>query len=84
MTRDDAKVASLRIRGLANLDFDGRRLSEQFLEGFDLIGSLPVEIRIFSAEMAIGCGFLIDGAEQVEVADDRSWLEGEDFSHQLG
>ena len=47
-------------------------------EFFDSVGFLPGEVGVFAAKVTVGCRLLVDGAAQVQVADDgaRAQVEG--------
>src|SRR5712691_12761924 len=50
-------------------------------EGIGAVGPFPGELGLAAAEMAVGGGLLIDGAEEVQVLDDRRRLEAEGLAH---
>src|SRR5512137_2227267 len=49
-----------------------------------LVGALPGEGLLLAAEVAVGGGRLVDGAEQVETSDDLAGREAEDLADGRG
>ena len=49
----------------------------------ELLGGLPGEVGVVSAEVAVGGGLLVDGSEEVELLDDVAWAEVEVLLHDL-
>src|ERR1035438_9480904 len=47
------------------------------------VGPFPGKIRLFAAEVAIGSGLRIDGAEQVQIPDNRRRPQVEDLEHRV-
>src|SRR5512137_2282132 len=54
------------------------------LERVLLVGALPGEGLLLAAEVAVGGGRLVDGAEQVEAPDDLAGGEAEDLADRRG
>ena len=58
--------AVLLLKACARCDLGGSQLQPAgCFEFFDSIGYLPGEVGVFSAEVTVGCCFLVDGATQV-------------------
>src|SRR5208282_1740664 len=53
-------------------------------QGGGLVGGFPGELRLGAAEVAVGRGFLVDGAAQVEALDDAPGGEGEVLADEFG
>ena len=71
--------AVLLLKACACCDLGGFQLqSAGCFEFFDSVGLLPGEVGVFSAEVTVGCRLFVDGATQVQVADDcaRAQVEG--------
>ena len=54
-------------------------LTDGFFQGGGLVGGFPGQIGIGFAEVAVVGGFEVDWPQQVELADDVGWFEGEDL-----
>src|ERR1043165_7736055 len=65
---------------LLNLrSFEARRIAQ----GRSLVGALPRESGLGAAEVAVGCGLLIDRTQQVEHLDDALRTQVEVRAHEL-
>src|SRR4051812_12966221 len=64
---------------------DSRRLDETggLTERIGLVGALPGEIAVLTAEVPVRGGLRVDRAPQVEVAEDRGGPEVEVLAHEL-
>ena len=71
--------AVLLLKAHACCDLGGSQLQAAgCFEFFDSVGFFPGEVGVFSAEVTVGCRLFVDGAAQVQVADDcaRAQVEG--------
>src|SRR5215207_2695108 len=57
----------------------GRRDADGRAQGVDPVGSLPGEVVVLAAEVAVGRGLLEDRAVEVEVATERGGAQIEDL-----
>src|SRR5215831_16256031 len=54
------------------------------LEGLGLVGLLPRELGVLAAEVTVGGRLLVDGAQEVELLDERAGAAVEVGAHDLG
>ena len=60
---------------------DALRASGCCPQGSSLVRTFPTELGFFAAEVAVGGGFAVDGAQQVEHLDDALGAQIEVFLH---
>ena len=59
----------------------GGRFAGGFAQRRRAVGLLPGDVGVVFAEVAVVGGLQVDGAQEVELLDDRRRLEAEDFGH---